>query len=273
MSIHLENAGLQASASQPNDRAPQRATSVSSTIRLALGDLATSLSRGMGPEPTHRLRRRLPVLAAIACARAICVLGRTPGRAAGVPLSISIVGNHFVNGAGQTVRLLGVNHASFEYACEGGYVYDPAIVRYRPSLGRSALSSSPGSERLARPPCGEERGRGLTLAWDLLRRQRGTSTPRSYVPAPPSNAYERTLIAGRQRVHGNLHGQQAAYRENIAPCTSVRRRVARDRCPPSSRSVSRGNRACHPVDGQFRSPRSPSLPPVSRSRPGSARRE
>jgi hypothetical protein len=119
VSIHLENVGLQASASQPNDRAPERATSVSSTIRLALGDLATSLSRGMGPEPTHCLRRRLPVLAAIACARAICVLGRTPGRAAGVPLSISIVGNHFVNGAGPTVRLLGVNHASFEYACEG----------------------------------------------------------------------------------------------------------------------------------------------------------
>ena len=41
-----------------------------------------------------------------------------------MPLSISIQGNHFVNGSGQTVRLLGVNHPSFEYACEQGYAYN-----------------------------------------------------------------------------------------------------------------------------------------------------
>ena len=46
------------------------------------------------------------------------------GEAGSVPLSIAVQGNHFVNGAGQTVRLLGVDHASFEYACEEGYAYD-----------------------------------------------------------------------------------------------------------------------------------------------------
>jgi endoglucanase len=39
------------------------------------------------------------------------------------PLSIAISGNHFVNGAGATVRLLGVNAPSTEYACEQGWGY------------------------------------------------------------------------------------------------------------------------------------------------------
>jgi hypothetical protein len=38
-----------------------------------------------------------------------------------VPLSISIVGNHFVNGAGETIRLLGVDEPGTEYACFYGY--------------------------------------------------------------------------------------------------------------------------------------------------------
>jgi endoglucanase len=50
--------------------------------------------------------------------------GGSTGRAAAVPLSIAVQGNHFVNGAGQTVRLLGANHPSFEYACEYGYAYN-----------------------------------------------------------------------------------------------------------------------------------------------------
>jgi hypothetical protein len=44
--------------------------------------------------------------------------------AAAAPLSISIVGNHFVNGEGQTIRLLGVNHTSSEYGCVDGFGYD-----------------------------------------------------------------------------------------------------------------------------------------------------
>jgi endoglucanase len=36
-------------------------------------------------------------------------------------LSIRVVGNRFVDGYGKTVRLLGVNRSSFEFACAGGY--------------------------------------------------------------------------------------------------------------------------------------------------------
>src|ERR1700761_2195556 len=43
--------------------------------------------------------------------------------AAGAPLSVSVVGNHFVNGAGQTIRLLGVNREGTEYACVHGTGY------------------------------------------------------------------------------------------------------------------------------------------------------
>jgi endoglucanase len=77
----------------------------------------------MGPE-TVRLRWLLPACAGIVCAILVSVLGQAPGRAATVPLSIAVRGNHFVNGSGQTVRLLGVNHASFEYACEQGWGYN-----------------------------------------------------------------------------------------------------------------------------------------------------
>jgi endoglucanase len=38
-----------------------------------------------------------------------------------VPLSIAIDGNHFVNGSGQTIRLLGVDRPGTEYACEEGW--------------------------------------------------------------------------------------------------------------------------------------------------------
>jgi len=62
--------------------------------------------------------------AAIGVAIFVLALGQTRSSAAGAPLSISISGNHFVNGAGQPIRLLGVNHASFEYACDEGYAYD-----------------------------------------------------------------------------------------------------------------------------------------------------
>jgi hypothetical protein len=70
-------------------------------------------------------RTRWPTaVAGLACAIFVSLLGGSPGRAATVPLSISIAGNHFVNGSGHTVRLLGVNHTSSEYACVDGYGYD-----------------------------------------------------------------------------------------------------------------------------------------------------
>src|SRR5262249_9200704 len=71
-----------------------------------------------------RMRWLAGALAGIAIAIFVLVLGQAPSRAAGTPLSISVSGNHFVNGAGQPIRLLGVHHASFEYACDEGYAYD-----------------------------------------------------------------------------------------------------------------------------------------------------
>lgn len=52
------------------------------------------------------------------------VLGMTlPAIPAGAtsPLSISVSGNHLVNGSGQTIRLLGVNRSGTEYACIQGW--------------------------------------------------------------------------------------------------------------------------------------------------------
>lgn len=40
------------------------------------------------------------------------------------PLSIKVAGNHFVDGSGHVVRLLGVNHTSAEYGCVDGFGYD-----------------------------------------------------------------------------------------------------------------------------------------------------
>ena len=62
------------------------------------------------------------VFAALAAFISLAVIA-APGAAA-APLSIRVAGNHLVNGDGQTIRLLGVNHPSFEYACEIGYAYD-----------------------------------------------------------------------------------------------------------------------------------------------------
>src|ERR1700761_3827824 len=53
----------------------------------------------------------------------LVALAQAPPAAAS-PLSIRVEGNHFVNGAGQTIRLLGVDHSSLEYACVDGFGYD-----------------------------------------------------------------------------------------------------------------------------------------------------
>jgi endoglucanase len=73
---------------------------------------------------TRRSRWPLPALAVLCATLLALALAPATGEAGPVPLSITVQGNHFVNGAGQTVRLLGVDHASFEYACEEGYAYD-----------------------------------------------------------------------------------------------------------------------------------------------------
>ena len=68
--------------------------------------------------------RLWPGVAGVACATLISVLVPVSSAAAAAPLSIAIKGNHFVNGAGQTIRLLGVNHPSSEYACVDGFGYN-----------------------------------------------------------------------------------------------------------------------------------------------------
>ena len=70
-------------------------------------------------------RLRVAVAAAVALsvgAASAVVLAVTPAHA-GTPLSIAVSGNHFVNGSGATVRLLGVNVPSTEYACDEGWGY------------------------------------------------------------------------------------------------------------------------------------------------------
>jgi len=79
---------------------------------------------GMRKRSIHSLRGTLAATLGITLAILLFALGLTSGRAAQTPLSISISGNHFINGSGQTIRLLGVNHASFEYACVDGFGYD-----------------------------------------------------------------------------------------------------------------------------------------------------
>ncbi len=59
----------------------------------------------------------------ITLAAGLCVGLSFSSATAAVPLSIAVSGNHFVNGAGATVRLLGVNAPGTEYACEEGWGY------------------------------------------------------------------------------------------------------------------------------------------------------
>lgn len=81
-------------------------------------------ARAMGSGFVRCLGWLAPAIAGIAFAIAVSLLGQSSGKAAAVPLSISVSGNHFVNGAGQTIRLLGVDHASSEYACVDGFGYN-----------------------------------------------------------------------------------------------------------------------------------------------------
>ncbi|MEO9176706.1 MAG: cellulase family glycosylhydrolase [Gaiellales bacterium] len=78
--------------------------------------------------PDRRVRRLVSAAVLVSAALVAVLVGQASGRAATVPLSIAVQGNQFVNGAGQTVRLLGVDHASLEYACEEGYAYDDGLM-------------------------------------------------------------------------------------------------------------------------------------------------
>jgi endoglucanase len=121
----------------------------------------------------HRLVWLTAACLGIAVAIGVSLLGRTVSRAADAPLSIAISGNHFVNGAGQTIRLLGVDHASFEYGCVDGFGYDDghmddadaaAIASWRANAVRVPLNEDcwlgingqPNSDEGADPPLTRE---------------------------------------------------------------------------------------------------------------------
>jgi endoglucanase len=79
----------------------------------------------MGPHSLRRNRTRLFAgLAVAACVVGLSSVAGESADAATTPLSISVSGNHFVNGSGKTVRLLGVNRTSAEYGCVDGFGYD-----------------------------------------------------------------------------------------------------------------------------------------------------
>ena len=62
------------------------------------------------------------VLALGGLALALAVTGASSSAAPARPvLAIHVAGNHFVDGRGRTIRLLGVNRSSFEFACSSGY--------------------------------------------------------------------------------------------------------------------------------------------------------
>jgi hypothetical protein len=62
------------------------------------------------------------VLTAALLVSAVVVAGTESGvSAATPPVSVSVVGNHLVNGSGQTIRLLGADRSGTEYACAQGW--------------------------------------------------------------------------------------------------------------------------------------------------------
>ena len=76
----------------------------------------------MGGTRRARTAARRVVIAGLAAFLSLAVIA-APGVAA-APLSIRVEGNHFVNGEGQALRLLGVDRTSSEYACAEDYAYD-----------------------------------------------------------------------------------------------------------------------------------------------------
>lgn len=64
---------------------------------------------------------RARLASSIAIAALVGAVAAAPCAAAS--LSLSVAGNHFVDAAGRTVRLLGVDEESTEYACYYGYAY------------------------------------------------------------------------------------------------------------------------------------------------------
>jgi len=103
---------------------------------------------------------------------AVVALVASPSAAtAATPLSISVTGNHFVNGAGQPVRLLGVDRPGTEYACEQGWGYSSGALD---SADAAAIES--WNANAVRIPLNEDCWLGINgqpsggLTWSAYRR-------------------------------------------------------------------------------------------------------
>jgi endoglucanase len=127
----------------------------------------------MGKRSIHNLSGPSAATLGIALAILVFVLGHASGRADQTPLSISISGNHFVNGSGQTIRLLGVDHASSEYACVDGFGYNDgheddadavAVASWNADAVRIPLNEDCWLGINGQPNNGEDPGETLTAS-------------------------------------------------------------------------------------------------------------
>ena len=85
--------------------------------------LSARASTGMQGRPLVRTVEAVLVVLAT-CLSLVGAATAAGANAAAVPLTIKVVGNHFVDGSGHAIRLLGVNHTSSEYGCVDGFGYD-----------------------------------------------------------------------------------------------------------------------------------------------------
>src|ERR1700683_142250 len=109
-------AGFEGSPGQGGDDQLMNRIALPSTPE-AEGSKSDRWTPGVGTA-FSRLQQSQSICALALVALVLVVLAR-PGSAE-ASLSIAISGNHFVNNTGQTVRLLGVNRTSTEYACTYG---------------------------------------------------------------------------------------------------------------------------------------------------------
>ncbi len=84
------------------------------------------------------------------------LLGGASGQAAQTPLAISISGNHFVNGAGQTIQLRGVNVSSSEYACSENFGLADDYLAAEPAAGNTAAAIASWGANAVRIPLNED---------------------------------------------------------------------------------------------------------------------
>lgn len=101
-------------------------------------------------------RMQLLILATVVAITAASFAWATSSAKASPTLSIAISGNHFVNGEGETIRLLGVDAPSTEYACEEGWGYSS-----QPLTSATALAIAAWHANAVRVPLNEDCWLGL----------------------------------------------------------------------------------------------------------------